>query len=639
MKSFIIQLSSLLSSLILIFAQDCILKIPNDPLNQGLFQPWFLSTRNDSLLPCSQTIPSSAVFIEATILDLTTGQFFIYNPLIIDIDTQPALPILTAQMPQNNIVVLHFGSNGNSVTLENTVTNGLNSIEEGNCINGLPNDIFGQFAYCNAINFFNEVNLLISQNRIHVPVLMNSILGDTCPTVRSFAVVDQDQSDNVLTSYILTTSNQIAQDTPQNRNSLSVAVILKNGSDNRLLDMFIDIAIGCTPFEAPDLVDNTIMKPSQALNEIQANMIPISSFVALVPDNDPMVFNQNTTLNLDKINLYRVGVNQPIVTSLNQPMNTINYCNMMETIAIPFYILHINELQNFISPDGTANNLLNFLCNRFVNSWTNLNCINFTGRQSLISVIFDQNGIAIGNNLLNISTNPTQTSTNPITQTSTNPITQTSTNPITQTSTNPITQTSTNPITQTSTNPITQTSTNPITQTSTNPITQTSTNPITQTSTNPITQTSTNPITQTSTNPITQTSTNPITQTSTNPITQTSTNPITQTSTNPITKSLTNPMTKPTTQTSTHFTPNSIFNFCGYFFNNLNCSMPCPNGLDNLCPNGRTCFSAINNICSQNSSNTVSPLTIPTPVGNSVGRLYITTLFTVLYFVIIFVSL
>ena len=103
---------SIVNSLMLlssfIYSQDCLLQVPNDPLNTGLFKPWFLSTNPISQLPCSQAIIGSEVFVEATIFDITNNSFFVYNPLVIDMGTVPAIPINVGALPQNNIVVIHI---------------------------------------------------------------------------------------------------------------------------------------------------------------------------------------------------------------------------------------------------------------------------------------------------------------------------------------------------------------------------------------------------------------------------------------------------------------------------------------------------------------------------------------------------
>ena len=60
--------------------------------------------------------------------------------------------------------------------------------------------------------------------------------------------------------------------------------------------------------------------------------------------------------------------------------NSMNYCNSLLSVSIPFYTLHQKELTNFASPDNTGSNLLNFLSNRLSNTWANLNCQNLTGK-------------------------------------------------------------------------------------------------------------------------------------------------------------------------------------------------------------------------------------------------------------------
>lgn len=398
-------------------SQNCNLQVPNDPLNTGLFKPWYLSTKIDSLTPCSQSIEGFEVFVEATIFDLTYNNFYVYVPLVIDLGTIPAVPPIIGQLPKNSIVVIHFGTNANSITLLSSM-NGVNSLDEGICINGLNGSVFGQFAYCNAHNFFKVVNERINNGLVFVPPIGNTILGDECPTTRSFSVVDQDQSDNLLSQYILTTNMQVAQDTNKNRVKLSILRIITNGSDNRLLSNFINVAVGCKSFTVPDLVDKCCtIHSSVALNEIQANLKIPSRNVALIPSINPMVL-LNGTQSLEKTNLYRIGVNQPLLLSLNIQDN-INYCIQLQNIGIPFFIKYMLELSNINSPNQQATSLLNFLCNRFVETWSILGCTELTDNICPVTVQI-VNNIVISNNLNLLKTifvpNPTMTSyINPVT--------------------------------------------------------------------------------------------------------------------------------------------------------------------------------------------------------------------------------
>lgn len=380
-------------------SQNCIIEVPNNALTKGLFKTWFVSTAPGSLLPCSQLIEGAEVFIEATIFDIDNNRFYVYNPLVIDAGTIPAIPPDIGTLPINNVVVIHFGTNAESITLiQDSSSSSSNSLKKANCVNGLPNgSIFGQFVYCNSVNFFNTVNSNINLGLLNIQLLGNTTLGDQCPSVRSFSIVDQDQSDNVITEYIITSDSKLAQNTPGNRNILKGMKIVKNGSDNKLLTDFINPSIGCFSLTGLDLVDKITKKSTLALNELQATQQ--TGDVALIPSIDPMVLD-NGQESLIKTNLYRVGVNQPLLLELNK-QEGINYCNNMQKNAINFLINHNTELANYISPSKKADNLLNFLSNRYVSSWNQLNCQNLTGNPSKIQVFTDPNTQIVNSNNIN----------------------------------------------------------------------------------------------------------------------------------------------------------------------------------------------------------------------------------------------
>jgi hypothetical protein len=382
-------------------AQDCIIEVPNNALNKGLFKTWFVSTSPNSLLPCSQLIEGAEVFIEVTIFDIDNNRFYVYNPLVIDSGTVPAIAPDIGTLPVNNVVVIHFGTNAESITLvpdsSSSSSSGPNSLKKANCVNGLPNgSIFGQFAYCNAVNFFKVVNNNINLGLLSIQSLGNTKLGEQCPSVRSFSIVDQDQSDNVITEYVITTDSKLAQNTPGNRNILKGMKIVKNGSDNKLLTDFINPSIGCISLTGLDLVDKITEKSTLALNELQA--VQQIGDVAIIPPTDPMVLD-NDQESLTKTNLYRVGVNQPILLNITK-QEGINYCNNMQKNAINFFINYNTDLSNYNSPSKKANNLLNFLSTRYITSWSQLNCQNLTGNPSKIQVFTDPNTeVVVSNNI------------------------------------------------------------------------------------------------------------------------------------------------------------------------------------------------------------------------------------------------
>src|SRR5207245_264837 len=76
--------------------------------------------------------------------------------------------------------------------------------------------------------------------------------GQACQTTRDFALIDQDQSDNAVASYLFDpATGKSAQASAANVAAMPNATVESNGSDNGLLDKFVDPALGCTPLTAP----------------------------------------------------------------------------------------------------------------------------------------------------------------------------------------------------------------------------------------------------------------------------------------------------------------------------------------------------------------------------------------------------
>jgi hypothetical protein len=375
---------------------QCLLTLPPNPLTAtGLSTPFQLQGLQPNQ-PCTMANQQTTTFVEAVIFDPTTYNLYVYHPLVIDAGTTPFITPILPQIPNNAIIALFFGTNGISLTLQPLLT-----LQQANCINGIStNDIFGQFAYCNAISFYNAVHQAIQNNNpIHPtpPPLGKDLNGDDCPTTRSFFIVDQDPSDNLVTTYLLDpATNKVFQDIPNNRLQYPNAIILKNGSDNRLLTV-LNTALGCTSYSVPALHDPSgILKlPSLATNEIHASLFQ-NNPVALIPKGDPMtrVLTANGPIpSLVKINSYRKGVNQPQITDINQASTSYFCVHMLEQLP---------RLQNNkalfttqLSPDpAAANSLFTFLANRFSQSYFNLKCDAILDVLNPVT-IFTQNNIVI----------------------------------------------------------------------------------------------------------------------------------------------------------------------------------------------------------------------------------------------------
>lgn len=386
-----------------VFAQNpnCTIVIPSAPLTAaGLATPYLLKATNpdDGNGPCSETNSGSSAFVQAAIFDPASGQISIYNPLVIDQGSVPAADPVVPTLPDNAIVALWFGFNGDNLTQEGADPSVLS---DNNCVNGDGSGVFGQFSYCNARAFFHAANRAIRQGTLRVPRLGYARDGMPCPTVRDFYVVDQDQSDNLPVTYLISAGGLLAQNTQVNAAALSGATTLGNPSDNGLLDRFLDPNLGCEPWKASDLADPGQNVPALALNELQAKLYQRSP-VALIPVGDPMVLEGDGSTNLHKTNLYREGVDQPRAFGEWQA-DTRRYCRNMLRIATP----RLLRDQFLLTPDqahptrgvspapGEANSLYTFMVQRLGGSYDILGCADLLNLPNPVSVTTDDNGVAI----------------------------------------------------------------------------------------------------------------------------------------------------------------------------------------------------------------------------------------------------
>src|SRR5437867_8738385 len=118
---------------------DCTLIVPPSPLSaQGLATPYQLVATNTANGPCNEANTAQAAFVQGAVLDPVTGKISVYVPLVVDQGTQPAVAPVMPQLPANAVVALWFGSNGNTLTLQDS--NG--SLAQGRCVNGIRGSIF-----------------------------------------------------------------------------------------------------------------------------------------------------------------------------------------------------------------------------------------------------------------------------------------------------------------------------------------------------------------------------------------------------------------------------------------------------------------------------------------------------------------
>jgi hypothetical protein len=359
---------------------NCTLIVPANPLTaEGLATPYRLVATNPHMGPCNETNPAQSAFIQGAVFDPETSRILVYDPLVIDKGTRPAIAPVVPTLPEHAIVALWFGFNGNILTLSRN-----DGFNQGKCVDRVDNSPFGQFAYCNAPAFFNAANKAIRDKNLLPPRLGLAKDGKTCPSTRDFSVVDQDQSDNVTATYLVA-KGRIAQNTAANRAKLPATAQLINPSDNKLLVSFIDPALGCRSWMVPNLADPGHLTTALPLNELQA-AVHQPFPVALVPARDPMVLVDGQP-NLDKLNAFRVGVDQPPVTSLKQA-STADYCQNLRQFGAQRILLDAPLTKNAPSPDP-ATKLFAFLVQRFNTTWgpMGLNCAGLLGQPSPLAPI------------------------------------------------------------------------------------------------------------------------------------------------------------------------------------------------------------------------------------------------------------
>ena len=398
---------------------NCDIIVPANPLSaRGLATPYQLTGPAGTSAAASGCTMANSVnlgaFVQATILNPRTGALSVYNPLVLTQGTTPAVAPVVPKLPRNAIVTIDFGFNGTDLTQVGATPNALS---QGRCVNGLGS-VFGQVSFCNGINFFNAASALMREGLLHVPSAGRSAnmaptagrtgTGTTCPVTRNFDMVDQDPSDNVTTKYLFNpATDQTAQDNAANAASMAGAQTLVNGSDNALLDNFLDPAFGCTPFMAPDLGNNSAPGTSQALDELLASKNQ-PRVAALVPENDEMVLDANGQLDQAKTDLYRAEIGQsPVGFQTNLTSSPAMFCQNMVNIQTPFLAANQNLLSQGPTPVPTVGeNLFTFMANRLNMSFTNLGCQNF-GLTNPVTVVLDGAGAAMSATL---NTTPQQAS-------------------------------------------------------------------------------------------------------------------------------------------------------------------------------------------------------------------------------------
>ena len=363
-------------------SMNCSLAVPANPLSAtGLATPWQLGDG------CSMAnAGTEGAFVEATILG-TNGSVQVYSPLVVTAGTQPAVAPTAPTIAAGSTVIIDVGFNGTNLVLTGA------GAQQGNCVDASGQSVIGQVSACNAVAFYKAANAAVAAGTLKVPALGTASDGQACQTTRDFALIDQDQSDNVVSQYLINGNGQTAQNNATNKANLAGATVLTNGSDDALLSEFVDPANGCTPFTAPDSTYPTGNAPSQALNELSARADQQGT-IADVPTNDEMTL-VGGNMSVTKANVYRSLVDMPLLAQ-NTDAATVaaSYCQNMVNIAPARNNLDMAKDAAFGTPVATiGNNLATFLGNRLSMSFVNLGCSTY-GLTNPVNVTLDGNGVA-----------------------------------------------------------------------------------------------------------------------------------------------------------------------------------------------------------------------------------------------------
>lgn len=362
---------------------NCTIAVPANPLTaQGLATPYQLGDG------CSMANAGQQAFVEATILS-PNGQVQVYNPLVITQGTRPAARPVVPRIPGGSRVIIDFGFNGTNLLLT-----GPGAMQRSSgCVDALGQSVIGQVSACGAVPFYNMANQLIARHILRVPAAGQAQDGQACQTTRDFALIDQDQSDNVYSKYLLTNDGRTAQATQANQARMGNAQLVSNGSDNALIGYFVDPANGCQPFTRPDTTSMNGSQGSQALDELSAH-VNQKPHIALVPTNNPMVL-VGGAFSIAKTNMYRSLVDQPLLAANTDPNQVAAaYCMNMVNIAPARDQADMGADTNFNTPvPAVGNNLATFLGNRLSMSFGNLNCGDF-GLTDPVNVTAGGDGVA-----------------------------------------------------------------------------------------------------------------------------------------------------------------------------------------------------------------------------------------------------
>ena len=329
---------------------SCRVIVPANPLSAtGLSTPYQLtgpSGTSAAASGCTAGNPAAqAGLVRATILDPATGALAVYTPLVVTQGTSPAQAPVVPALPPGAVVTIDFGSSAMFLTLVGATPAAL---AQGHCVSG---PAAGAVASCNGAAFFTAALPLMRAGELRVPAVGTSAAmvatggrigtGRDCPDVRNFEVAGPDQG-------------------------LSA-----------LVDGYLDPALGCRPFTAPDLAARNAPATSLALDELlAAGHEP--RVAALVPESE-LAAGAGSRLDPARTSAYRAELGQPAISAqTDQTDSPAAYCQNLVNIQTPFLAANTDLLAAAPAPaPAAASNLLTYLASRLSTTFGRLGCGQF----------------------------------------------------------------------------------------------------------------------------------------------------------------------------------------------------------------------------------------------------------------------
>ena len=363
---------------------NCTVTVPDHPLTaKGLATPWVLGDG------CTWANGGTeGVFIDATIL-APNGQIQVYNPLVINQGTTPAVAPTPPTIARGSQVILSVGYNGGALALVGR------GARQGNCLDAFGNSLIDQTPQCNAANFYRMANAEIARGTLKIPAAGTGKDGQACQTTRDFALIDQDQSDNAVASYLFDpATGKSAQATAANVAAMPNATVESKRQRQRPAGQVRGSGAGLHAVHGPQH-----HQPGRGERVAGAER-------AVRPGRTRRArsrCSRSTTRSCWSAGSSawaRPTCTGPRPTSRCWPRNTnldrnaAQYCQDMINIATPRLKLDAQFENDTASPvPDLGNNLTNFLAARLSGSFDNLNCKNY-GLTNPITLTTDDNGVA-----------------------------------------------------------------------------------------------------------------------------------------------------------------------------------------------------------------------------------------------------